>query len=651
MRVAGSFATLALAVSLAGCGTAAPSEIPSGPQGGSPGLAASSDPSASPAVSDATSAELEQLLAQITSTPVDVSDPGPALDLGEQGLKDFMRQVVGVAELLGPDGAAILAEMDVAEKEGIDALVARVQAQAVAPGAGGVTATATVHAAGTIPGVDVARQQAAPLAARLASVATRPPPGGSGPRQLESEGEYLFGIYLITGMAPAAFADAPRDNSGNYAGPSLTMAHTTEHGATNTLTMTPTLHGSRMTADLKLDSGVARGPLMYQEQATGTVAVDLCPDVNGNVALEVSLGYKVSLLGGGIEFNVKVRETGQVDESGRLASTGEQLDATMASQPLTGNDALGTAPMYVEYTSSYAVDPGGAISSQSQSVPRYSSHLDLRIVREGIDAARSMGRLVAAAAMGSAEGKWTTGYCVAITVAEMTGTSNFQFPSGETRSVPHKLVDVGSETPFTAAVTHKFEGGQLRVPVTATLTSGDVSVTPSGTGVPAPAPFRYKAPAVPRKEAVVTLATRSRRGIASLTVVFQTTSTGWVYAPGSALADGKHCDSSVDGDWVVNVHSGAGGMTGKYVVTIDQVTDSGTYVYDMLQVSDGATATWHGTGHATIVLNPDDWSVAMSFHGGTTTITIKTPSGSNSGTMPGPEGQQFLWQPAGSECR
>jgi hypothetical protein len=528
-----------------------------------------------------------------------------------------------------------------------------VQPQAVTPGAGGVTGTATVPAAGTISSVDVARQQSAPLAARLASVTTRPLPGGSGPRHLDSEGEYLFGIYLMTGMAPAAFGDVARDNSGNYAGPPLTMAQTTEHGATNTLTMTPTLHGSKMTADLKLDSGVAGGPLMYQEQATGTVAVDLCPDVNGNVALEVSLGYKVSLLGGGMQFTVKVRQTGQVDDNGRLASTGEQLDATMASQPLTGNDALGEAPMYVEYTSSYTVDPGGAISNRNEGVPRYSSRVDLRLVRDGIGAARSMGRLVASAAMQSAESKWTTGYCVAITVAGMEGSMYVDDPRGPaTRaqlSVPSKRVDVGTEEPFTAAVTHNFEGGQLNAPVTATLSSGAVSVTPSGTGVPAPATFRYKAPDEPYKNAVVTLETASRRGKATLVIAFRSFPPGWVYAPGSALADGVKC-WDLDGEWVVNIHAAGVGMTGKYVVTIDQATESGTYVYDLLQVSDGATATWHGTGHATIVLQADG-NVSMSFHGGTTKITIKTPSGSNSTTTPGPEGQQFIWQRATTECR
>jgi hypothetical protein len=519
-----------------------------------------------------------------------------------------------------------------------------------------LTPTATFPAAGTIPEVDVARQQASRPVARFASIAL---PGGSGPRPLQSEGEYLFGIILITSMAPAAFADVPRDSSGNYVGPGAQASMTTEHGVTNTMTMTPTLHGSKMVADLKLDSGVATGPLNYREEATGTVTVDLCPDVNGNVALEVSLSYSVSLLGGGMEINVKVKQTGRVDDTATLATTGEQIDASMAVQPLIGNDTLGTAPWSFEYTRSYTVDPGGRVSNVNEDVPRSSWHVDLRLARDGMNLARTMGSVVEAGAMNSAESKWKNGYCVAITVAGMEGTMKVDDPRGRAVSmgvqidVPSKRVDVGTEEPFTAAVTHKFEGGQLNAPVTATLSSGAVSVTPSGTGVPAPATFRYKAPDEPYMNAVVTLETVSRRGKATLMIAFRSFPPGWVYAPGSSMEDGKKC-SDLDGDWVVNVHYTAGGFTqtGKFVVTIDGTTLNGTYVYDQRQTApDGALATWHGTGDASIVLQPDG-SVAMSFHGGTTTITQTLANGGTSSqTLPGPEGQMFIWQRATTECR
>jgi hypothetical protein len=76
--------------------------------------------------------------------------------------------------------------------------------------------------------------------------------------------------------------------------------------------------------------------------------------------------------------------------------------------------------------------------------------------------------------------------------------------------------------PFTAVVSHKFETAQIHVPVTATLASGTVSVTPSGTKVPSPASFRSTAPGELDKTAAVLLETRSKRGIATLNAKFRT---------------------------------------------------------------------------------------------------------------------------------
>ncbi len=150
----------------------------------------------------------------------------------------------------------------------------------------------------------------------------------------------------------------------------------------------------------------------------------------------------------------------------------------------------------------------------------------------GAEMTKSLGTLAATAAMHSAEDAWTTGYCVAITVPEADGVVRVDDPregnvTGVQIDIPYVGVPVGSEKPFSAIVTHKFEGGQLHAPVTAHLNSGAVSVTPSGTKVPAPAAFRYKAPDQPYLNAVVTLETRSRRGVAKLVVALRTIPQGY----------------------------------------------------------------------------------------------------------------------------
>jgi hypothetical protein len=116
-------------------------------------------------------------------------------------------------------------------------------------------------------------------------------------------------------------------------------------------------------------------------------------------------------------------------------------------------------------------------------------------------------------ALDAGEKKWTTGYCVELQVPDLGADT--------------KTVEPGSSTPFTARVRQKFEGAELPLPVIATLADGQVSVTPSGSRVPAPASFTYKAADGEGQAATVHLETRSKRGIATLDLKFTTGLPTW----------------------------------------------------------------------------------------------------------------------------
>lgn len=642
MQVARSITIVALAVGLAGCGSAGPAESSGGPAGGAPTPAGTTDVSGSPAASDTTAAEIEQILAQALSQPIDLSDPGPALDRAEQGMKDYMRQAGGVAEQLGPDGAAILAGIDAAEKQTIAALIADLRAQAAAQGAGSLA-------------MDGAQASGAPTRARLAGAVIPAPPGGTAPNP-QAGGESLFGAFMFTMMAPELYARAPRDASGNLERQSVTEETTLSDGSTIRLTLQPSLAGSKLSADVKVEISVP-GPPAHTEEAAGTMSVDLCPDASGTVPLELSLGGGFSQFGGGMQYKVAVKATGHVDDSGKLASMDVQTDGSLGSQPQTGHDALGTAPMYVEIRSGYSVGLGaaGVATNVTTSAPRYSSRVDAAFVRTAVGMTSGMGSFATVLGFQSAEKLWTTGYCVAITVPEMDGHTKIDDPRGRAVSmgvqidVPSTRVDVGSEKPFTAVVTHRFEAGQLHSPVTASLASGTVSVTPSGTRVPAPATFRYKAPEDPYVDAVVTLETRSRRGIARLVVVFRTVPAGWIIRGTDGTIAGTKCDGP-GGDWVEEMVVPSLGMTQKWIFTIDESTLKGTYAYDAKQTFPDGSGTWHGTGMASVTLGPDG-TAEISLTGGKTTITTRTSGGTASQSIPGPEGQHSVWMPAGDACR
>ena len=546
MQVARSLAALALALVIAGCGTAGPAESPAGPASSvlEPAAstlapAAAADPSDSPQVADMTAAEIEQLLAQVVSQPVDVSDPGPALDRAEQRTKDYMRRASGVADLLGPDGAAILAGIDTAEKELVAGMVADLRAEAATPGAGSLA-------------MGVAWTPGDSISARLASVITPAPPPGTD-RHPQAGGESLFGAFMFMGLAPE-FAKGPRNASGNLERETMTEEKTLADGTTLRLTLQPSLAGSKLSAMVKVEISVP-GPPAYKEEVTGTLTADLCPDASGAVPLELSLGGGFSLGGGGMQYKVSVTATGHTDDSGRLASVDMRYDGSLAAQPWKGQNARSRPPMYLELRVGLSVGmaPGGGVTNVTGSLGRYSSRVDVDFAKEAGAMTGALGSLTTALALHSAQQLWTTGYCVAITVPEMDVSMRIDDPRGPAESmggqidVPSKRVVPGSEMPFTAVVTHKFEGGQLNTPVTATLKSGGVSVTPSGTKVPAPASFHYKAPEEPYVNAVVTLETRSRRGIATLFVAFRTVPEGWILTGPGGVVLGKMCGGP-DGD-------------------------------------------------------------------------------------------------------
>ncbi len=494
MRVVRTFAAVALALVIAGCGAADPTASPAVPADSASAPSAGPDLSASPAAGDTTRAEIEELLAQAMSQPIDLSDPGSELGLAEQGMKDAMRRASGVAEILGPDGAAVLAGIDTAETQAIAALAIEMGAQA--------------RTGGAALAVDEALPGTLPRTAQLASVVSPAPPGGWDVQPSDPL-ENLTGVFMLTMEAPNAFAGLERGAGGNLEGPAVTENRTTARGETVRTSRLVTLVGSKLTFDIAISVGVA-GPPAYTEETSGKVTVDLCPDVNGAVALELSLASRSSLLGGGMQYKVAVTAIGHVDDTGQLATTDVTLDGSLATQPLAGNTALGTEPVFLEVGLEQTVDQDG--SGSSDIAPgtvraRLSSHVDGAFAETAVSLIM-LGSKAAFNALHRAEQQWTTGYCLAIAIPEITGSS--------------KQVNPGSETPFTAVVSHKFETTQLRVPVTATLASGTVSVTPSGTKVPSPAAFRYRAPGELDKTATVLLETRSKRGIATLNVEFRT---------------------------------------------------------------------------------------------------------------------------------
>jgi hypothetical protein len=320
---------------------------------------------------------------------------------------------------------------------------------------------------------------------------------------------------FISLLMATEIAGIPRDNNGNGAGP-LTEGGDPVGAAGTHYTFQPMLFGSRMEVKGTLTTTQLQ-PFPYQETIEYDLLMDVCPDAEGLVPISLSLHSAASLLGGGVQLGVESLVTGHVNDEGKLDSTDYNLTYQGARQPIQQGvgENLGTVNTFFEYQENFTSyqDPGIRGTTGSIGYTRQSSETDARFNHDAVQEMRFMGFFVTIQALSVAEKKWTTGFCLELNVPELGADT--------------KTVEPGSSTPFTAHVRHKFEGAELPLPVVATLSAGQVSVTPSGSKVPAPAAFTYKAADQDGQSATVSLETRSKRGIAKLDVKFITGVATW----------------------------------------------------------------------------------------------------------------------------
>ncbi len=329
--------------------------------------------------------------------------------------------------------------------------------------------------------------------------------------QLESKAKLLM-MFLLS----LEYVALPRDQNGNALPPK--MEGGAPAGAAGThYSMELKLVGSRMEATGTITSLITE-PFPYEESMGFSLSLEVCPDAQGNVPVQLSFQNAGGLRsGGGKQLGGEGQGTGHVNDEGRLDSYEDKSTYHGASQPKNagqgGGEDWGTTNNYFEFQLDLTYYPDPAIPSTSDGAYiRESSENDREFTERAIHDLAYMKNVMVLLALQAAEERWTDGYCLEIKVSDI--------------SAKGEKVSPNSDTPFTATVRHKFEGTDLTVPVIASLSAGQVSVNPSGSKVPAPAQFTYKAPDKSGQKATVHLETRSKRGIAKLDVKFSTGG-GW----------------------------------------------------------------------------------------------------------------------------
>ena len=428
----------------------------------------------------------DPLLAVIRSAMLNIH-PGDnqPLNQAEQDATNLMREQSGARAALGDQADAIFLKMD------------RARAAAVAD---------LLKQAGAGSGYNPTPGQRLALTGLLKTL------GVSVVSSMDVQLASMAGALGLLAASAFIMDNAPRGAAGNATLPNLEVVTTSENDVAIYLSLTPTMSGSRMEAAVEMIISVST-PIAYEETTTGTLSMELCPDAQGDVPLQFSFNSSSAVNGGGMQLGVHSNVTGHVNDEAKLTTYDLQTTSSGAVQPGQGANA-GTPNQFVEANLNiHGSTTNPEDTSLTGNYTRASSQTDLQFADNITLITGVMNVVMTTIALMVAEEKWTNGYCLEITVPELGADT--------------KTVDPGSSTPFTAHVRHKFEGAELPLPVIATLADGQVSVTPSGSRVPAPASFTFKAADQEAQSASVNLETRSKRGIAKLDLKFITGVPNW----------------------------------------------------------------------------------------------------------------------------
>ena len=288
-----------------------------------------------------------------------------------------------------------------------------------------------------------------------------------------------------------------------------------------------------------------------QGKVTTKVTLDICPKADGAITIDLLSDSSLTKIGGTAGANVKVtgKLTWFVNDD---ADFGSDINSDIRVENASFGGARGANGGYVDYTEkSSSVEASG----NSGVLNRSSSKATPDDVATA-QAAVKFARLTLMATAYKARDAFQSGQCVKL----------------EPTSAPTKRSGVKPGTAFKldAAPRSKIDGGPVGGTVKAEL-SGGATLAPTGTKVPADAKFDYTAPAEKKKQGKVSFEARSKRGMATAALDFDTNDAVAFTAVGGADAykgSGTICDFNapfeISGSGVTNKFVPTGPTTGTY---------------------------------------------------------------------------------------
>ena len=375
----------------------------------------------------------------------------------------------------------------------------------------------------------------------------------------------LFGGMMVTvlgGDAAVAATNSGFTGSGEFAkGVNIDAASskaelTTEHSSTDSHGVTTTLRTRNVVTPCPAADGTF----------TASATIDTSSTINNG-----STGKRATL---------DLTITGTVDDNATLVG----YDSTSRSQYADFVDSKGgffDLTINVPHT-----------GTASATVNRTGGSVTQDVVDNAIAMNRLMLMLASSTLAGAAQKGWESGRCVELTTSVSAGPKGLEPAASVTiTAAPRSKIDAGAPV-----------GGTI----TALLTGGEASVSPSSTPVPADAEFIYVAPDEQDKTGQVSLEARSNRGVGKATIDFDT-SGSYSYQIVGGLDDFQTntevCDIlepfTLSGGGVDVQFSG--GLTGTYSYSgVFEAAGNGEYLIT-LPDGPGQPGTMDGGGEGTVV--------------------------------------------------
>jgi hypothetical protein len=292
-----------------------------------------------------------------------------------------------------------------------------------------------------------------------------------------------------------------------------------------------------------------------QISVNATTEVQPCPDPEGRVELHAQVAVTFSGNGAGGSIDLEVTATGLVDDDANLVGSNHSYRHQYSEHE-------GGKGQFLDH--SYGLD--GELT-----VNRHSSAVTAEFAENAARSAGVLAEFIAKDLLDAAEEGWMSGRCVDLQLIPSEDPGSLE-PESElvVIAAPHATAD-GAET-----------GGTVLAAF-----SGQGSVDPTGTQVPAEAEFIYTAPSETKKGGVISFTSRSNRGVGIATLNVTTGKQAYsAYGhEGEYTGRGTICSLTaefvISGDGLKFTFTPASEFEGSYRVTgiIDGVTFTGDGAY------------------------------------------------------------------------